>query len=121
MRKILKSAALAGALAVASVGAVVATAQPAEAAPYNHARIKNSPGSDRSLRACQDWSGTKSDPGCKSGTRWVTLAPGQTTPAGDWDGYEVPSGCRDNYGNRGKVQVKVSGFFGRTSMRLLDC
>jgi len=107
----------------AGAGAMLAAsfATTAEAAPYNHARIKNSIGSDRDLRACKDWSGTKSDPGCKSGTRWVTLSPGETTPAGDWDGYEVPSGCTDNYGNRGKKQIKVSGFFGKTATRLLSC
>lgn len=109
--------------AALGMGLVAATVTPAHAAA-NDANIKNSPGSNTSFRACKDWSGTKADPGCKSGTAWVTLSPGEDTRSNGWadaDGYELKSGCTDNYGNRGPKQIKVSGFFGMTKTRLVKC
>lgn len=94
-------------------------------AAASDAVLKNASGSDRTISICKDWSGTKSDPDCKSGSARGTLAPGQNSKSKygwkDTDGYYVPSGCRDNYGNRGGKWVKLSGFYGQTKTRLIDC
>lgn len=107
---------VAGALTVA--GGIVS---PASAA-LNDAHIKNNSSSDRTMTICRDW-GTTS---CKSTSYKGYLSPGQNSKTKypsikDWDGFYIPSGCRDNYGVIGPKWKKVPGANGLTKAFTLEC